>query len=87
MPLAYVQIYLRKLLVFELQEDLHNTTVPINTFRTEMDLKAPFENNGEELGLQLLQIKTRPIKFYENSKCINIDYSLIWFPFQYMHLL
>jgi hypothetical protein len=59
---------------FVLQEDLHNTTLPINNFRTEVELKTPFENNGEELGLQLLQIKTRPIKFCDNSKSITRNY-------------
>jgi hypothetical protein len=42
----------------------------VNGFRTEVDLRAPFEDGEHALGVKLLHIIKRPVKAYENSKWI-----------------
>jgi hypothetical protein len=53
---------------FVTQEDLYNTTLPFNSFRTEVEIRAAFEDSEQKLGVQLLHISRRPIKLYENGK-------------------
>jgi hypothetical protein len=60
------------------QEDLYNTTLPFNSFRTEVEIRAAFENSDQTLGVQLLHISRRPIKAYENSKWKLRKIRLFW---------
>lgn len=47
---------------------MQNTTIPMYHFRSETDIKAPFEDIGEEIDVKLLDVSTRKLRFYENSK-------------------
>ncbi|XP_048739943.2 uncharacterized protein LOC125654181 [Ostrea edulis] len=53
------------------KEDMRNTNIPLNTFRTEAEFRAPFEDSTQELGLQLLHISRRPVKLYENRNIVS----------------
>lgn len=37
-------------------------------FRSETDIKAPFEDISEEIDVKLLDLSTRKLRHYENSK-------------------
>lgn len=47
--------------------ELQNTTVPMYPYRSETDLKAPFEHISEEIGVKLLDLSKRKIRAYENK--------------------
>ncbi|XP_056000180.1 uncharacterized protein LOC130048075 [Ostrea edulis] len=64
----FYQLYERDIIS---KEDLRNTTIPVNTFRTEAEFIAPFKDSTQELGLQLLHISRRPTKLYENKDIVS----------------
>ncbi|XP_056001639.1 uncharacterized protein LOC130048656 [Ostrea edulis] len=64
------------------EEDLRNTSIPIYIFRTEDELKGPFEERREELGLQLLHISRRPVKLYEHKGIVSSLKSWMYYSFE-----
>ncbi|XP_052717658.1 uncharacterized protein LOC128189905 isoform X1 [Crassostrea angulata] len=60
------------------KEELQNTTIPNYPFRSETDIKAPFEDIGEEIDVKLLDVSTRKLRFYENKDIADCARSWIY---------
>ncbi|XP_061190905.1 uncharacterized protein LOC133199033 isoform X1 [Saccostrea echinata] len=60
----FYQLYERNIIT---KEELSNTTIPIYPYRTETELRAPFDDIGQQIGIQLLELRKRPVKFYKDE--------------------
>ncbi|XP_061190903.1 uncharacterized protein LOC133199030 isoform X2 [Saccostrea echinata] len=55
----FYQLYDRNIIT---KEELSNTTIPIYPYRTETELRAPFDDIGQQIGIQLLELRKKPAK-------------------------
>ncbi|XP_061190900.1 uncharacterized protein LOC133199029 isoform X1 [Saccostrea echinata] len=61
------QLYERNIIT---KEELSNTTLPSYPYRTESELRAPFDDIGQQIGIQLLELRKRPVRSCENKDIV-----------------
>ncbi|XP_061190922.1 uncharacterized protein LOC133199048 isoform X2 [Saccostrea echinata] len=60
----FYQLYERNIIT---KEEFSNTTVPVYPCRTETDLRAPFDDIGQQIDIRLLELRKRPIRIYKDE--------------------
>ncbi|XP_061190904.1 uncharacterized protein LOC133199032 [Saccostrea echinata] len=63
----FYQLYEKNIIT---KEELSNTTIPSYPYRTDTELRAPFDDIGQQIGIQLLELRKRPIKICEHKDII-----------------